>query len=64
MDKRDVICFFQEIRYLYPNMNLTENISKVTKLLDEYDICRLDIKRIYRYLDKNISLEDKTNMDI
>ena len=44
----------------YENMNLTENVSKVSKLLEEYDICRLDIKRIYRYLDKNMSTEDKT----
>ena len=36
-----------------------ENISKVSKLLEEYDICRLDIKRIYRYLDKNVSIDDK-----
>ena len=60
MDKRDVICFFQEVRYVYENMNLTENVSKISKLLEEYDICRLDIKRIYRYLDKNMSTEDKT----
>jgi hypothetical protein len=59
MDKRDVICFFQELRYIYTNMNQTENISKVSKLLEEYDICRLDIKRIYRYLDKNVSIDDK-----
>lgn len=60
MDKRDIVCFFQELRYVYENMNLAENVSKVSKLLEEYDICRLDIKRIYRYLDKNMSTEDKT----
>ena len=58
MDKRDVICLFQELRLVYQNMNSIENVNKVTKILEECDICRLDVKRIYRYLDKNIAIED------
>jgi hypothetical protein len=58
MDKRDVICLFQELRLVYQNMNAIENVNKVTKILEECDICRLDVKRIYRYLDKNVAIED------
>lgn len=58
MDKRDVICLFQELRLVYQNMNSIENVNKVTKILEECDICRLDVKRIYRYLDKNTAIDE------
>jgi hypothetical protein len=55
MDKRDIMAFFQEIRLcIGKNFNNdTEILLQVEQLFDEYDINRLDIKRMYRFLDKN-----------
>jgi hypothetical protein len=56
MDKPDLVTFFQELRLRYG-----ENISRINpnidKIFEEYDISKLDIKRLYRYLDKNIKKE-------
>lgn len=57
LDKKDVLCFFQEFRYSHPDMNTSENIYQLECLIDGYDISRLDIKRIYRYLDKSITVD-------
>ena len=53
MDKKDMISFFQEKRILFKN----DFLLRVEKLLDETSITKLDIKRIYRYLDKNVKNE-------
>jgi hypothetical protein len=50
MDKKDMMSFFQEKRLLFKS----DYLSIVEKLLDETSITKLDIKRIYRYLDKNV----------
>jgi hypothetical protein len=50
MDRKDMMSFFQEKRLLFKN----DYLSKVEKLLDETTITKLDVKRIYRYLDKNV----------
>ncbi len=50
MDRKDMISFFQERRLLFKN----DYLLKVEKLLDETAITKLDVKRIYRYLDKNV----------
>ena len=50
MDKKDMISFFQEKRLLFKN----DYLVKVEKLLEETSITKLDVKRIYRYLDKNV----------
>lgn len=56
MDKPDLITFFQELR-----LRFGENIMKMNTTMDnffdEYNISKLDIKRLYRYLDKNIKKE-------
>jgi hypothetical protein len=53
MDRNDLICFFQEMRLRYG-----ENILKTNNsIFEEYNISKLDIKRLYRYLDKNIKKE-------
>jgi hypothetical protein len=69
MDKKDLIAYFQETRLqIQPKLELqlesgvlSKNISidlevlaKLEKQLGNYNITRLDIKRIYRYLDKNV----------
>jgi hypothetical protein len=50
MDRKDMMSFFQEKRLLFKN----DYLLKVEKLLDETTITKLDVKRIYRYLDKNV----------
>jgi hypothetical protein len=50
MDKKDMMSFFQEKRLLFKS----DYLSIVEKLLDETSITKLDVKRIYRYLDKNV----------
>jgi hypothetical protein len=51
MDKNDIIAFFQELRLKSLN---NKNIGFIDKIFEEYEISKLDIKRFYRYLDKNI----------
>jgi hypothetical protein len=62
MDKKDVVSFFQELRILYQNeyITATERINEMEKLFVNYDIDRLDILRVYRYMDKNIKVETST----
>jgi SpoVK/Ycf46/Vps4 family AAA+-type ATPase len=65
MDKKDVFSFFLDIKNKYdpdsPEMNL---------LFENYEISKLDINRIYRYLEKytkenaNISDDDVSDIDL
>ena len=57
MDKKDLIAFFQEMRLFYENyyndcINNIQTINSIEKMFDTYEINKLDIRRIYRYLDK------------
>jgi len=72
MDKKDMISFFQELRLHHdPEFLSNPEISnKVDEIFENYNINKLDIKRIYRYLDKNVkkegvdeTLEDEFTMD-
>jgi hypothetical protein len=65
MDKRDVISFFQEIRLcIGKNFNNdTDLLIQIESLLIDYNISKLDIKRMYRFLDKN-SKKDEAIEDI
>jgi hypothetical protein len=60
MDKKDVISFFQELRLCNKSKLLTEaeSLSQIEKVFHGTTITRLDIKRMFRYLDKNVKLED------
>jgi len=56
LDKKDLTTMFQELR-LYKGgdfSNQTDKLIEVEKMLENYNITRLDIKRMYRYLDKNV----------
>ena len=60
-DKKDLIGFFQELRtrygsYFYLNI---QNISPLMNVFARYDIDILDMKRMCRFLDKNIKREDE-----
>ena len=57
MDKKDCIAFFQELRIIYQNegqdfLGFFEQGQLLEELFDGYSINKLDIKRIYRFLDK------------
>jgi replication factor C subunit 1 len=56
IDKKDLMTFFQELRLFYGKdfMNNTEKMNEIDKLFEDYNISKLDIKRMYRYLDKNV----------
>tara|TARA_B110000285_G_scaffold229599_1_gene294619 strand:- start:1895 stop:3256 length:1362 start_codon:yes stop_codon:yes gene_type:complete len=48
MDKNDLISFFMELK-------LTDNNDVINDLLDNYDISKLEINRIYRYAEKYVT---------
>ena len=56
MDKKDMIAFFQELR-LYVEDEIENNPEILEELFENYNINKLDIKRIYRFLDKNVKKE-------
>ena len=62
LDKKDLISLFQEIRLYYDkeNINNVDILNKLETFFQDYDISKLDIKRLYRYLDKN----SKKDLDI
>jgi GTPase SAR1 family protein len=55
MDKKDLIAFFQELRFFFGDdfQNNVDLMTHVCKLFENNDIGKLDIKRMYRYLDNN-----------
>lgn len=59
MDKKDLISFFQELRLFYGAnfLNEYDKMNEIEKLFETYGINKLDIKRMYRYLDKNVKKE-------
>ena len=61
LDKKDLIAFFQELR-LFLNIDIYNNIEEIEKYFIDYDINKLDIKRIFRFLDKNVKKD--TNNEI
>jgi DNA polymerase III delta prime subunit len=56
MDRKDVIVMFNEIRMKMGRefYNIPEKLYEIEKIFEQYEISRLDIKRMYRYLDKNV----------
>jgi len=65
MDKKDLIAFFQELRLFYGKdfYNQTDKINIVEQLFEDYGINKLDIKRMYRYLDKNVKKDTDVCID-
>jgi Cdc6-like AAA superfamily ATPase len=66
LDKKDLVAFFQEMRLFYGRefMSSAEKMAEVDRIMEDYEIDRLDIKRMFRYLDKNVkSAEDDFDDD-
>ena len=57
MDKKDVLSFFQELRLKHMHGSKDEWINDVEQEFEDTKIKKLDIKRVYRYLDKNVKRE-------
>jgi DNA polymerase III delta prime subunit len=67
MDRKDLIAFFQELRIFYGKdfYTQTDKINIVEQLFEDYNINinKLDIKRMYRYLDKNVKKDTEGSTD-
>ena len=55
MDKRDIISLFQEVRLCVGKdfTNDAEILGQIENIFEQYEINKLDIRRLHRYLDKN-----------
>jgi hypothetical protein len=59
MDKKDLFSFFLELKNKYDD-------NQLLLLFENYEISKLDINRIYRYLDKYTkenAIDDDTSVD-
>jgi hypothetical protein len=68
MDKKDLMTFFQEMRIFYTEknpdfMNDVATMNSIEAIFESYEINKLDIKRIYRYLDRNVKKTDTKEVD-
>ena len=54
MDKKDLLAFFQELRLFFGKTTWMDKMGEIEKIFENTNIDKLDIKRIYRYLDKNV----------
>ena len=56
MERSDMVSFFQELRLFYGAdfFNKSDRLNNAEKIFADTNITKLDIKRIYRYLDKNV----------
>lgn len=55
LDKKDLMCMFGELRLFLdvPNIFKNDVLLQIESLMEDYEISKLEIRRIYRYLDKN-----------
>lgn len=55
MDQKDMFSYFLSLRDKYKYSE-----DEIHEMLDNYDIGKLDISRIFRYLDKYMGLESSS----
>jgi DNA polymerase III delta prime subunit len=53
MDRRDICSFFEKLRYTHGDEYWESNDNESNVAFNDLDISKLDIRRIYRYIDKN-----------
>jgi Cdc6-like AAA superfamily ATPase len=61
LDKKDLISMFQELKiynHITEKTNITDDLNKIEKIFQDMNITKLDIKRIYRYLEKNVKKDE------
>jgi DNA polymerase III delta prime subunit len=54
MDQKDLFAFFLTLRNQYPE-------EEIPRILETYDISKLDVNRIYRYLDKYMAKPEQSS---
>jgi SpoVK/Ycf46/Vps4 family AAA+-type ATPase len=59
MDKKDMLSFFQEFR-LHVGDDVHEKVNIIENIFESLTINKLDVKRIFRFLDKNVKKETET----
>jgi len=66
MDKKDLFTLFQEIRLFNGEdfCNNNDKLCEIEKIFENYNITKLDIKRLYRYLDKNVKKDALVTDDL
>jgi DNA polymerase III delta prime subunit len=66
MDKKDIFTLFQEIRLFNCEdfCNNNDKLCEIEKIFENYNITKLDIKRLYRYLDKNVKKDALVTDDL
>jgi hypothetical protein len=59
MDKKDLILYFEELQKKYSE-------EDIIVLLENYEISKLDVQRLYRYIDKisNYGINTHADADI
>lgn len=57
MDQKDMFSYFLSLRDKYKYSE-----DEIYEMLDNYDIGKLDISRIFRYLDKYMGLESNVSV--
>ena len=68
MDRKDLVAFFQEMRIFYIEKNAdfindSATMNSIETIFENYEINKLDIKRIYRYLDRNVKKTETKDID-
>jgi len=53
LDRRDLFSFLEKMRYINNNEYWELNDNETNIAFNDLDISKLDIRRIYRYIDKN-----------
>jgi len=63
LDKKDALAMFQELRIFKGNDFYEKNdiLNAVEKMFQDTNITKLDIKRVYRFLDKNVKKDAITD---
>ena len=62
MDKKDMYAYFQELQIKHGE-NFFENVNFINDLFSNTGITNLDIKRIYRFFNKNVKKDDFVYLD-
>ena len=65
MDKKDIISFFHEMRLIHGDdfLSRPDFAAHIDGILENLNINKLDMKRIYRYLDKNVKKDSMVEED-
>jgi DNA polymerase III delta prime subunit len=65
MDQKDMLAFFKHLRYKCGDIcGNNELLAQFERFFEKYEINKLFIKRIYRYLDKNVKRDSANDEEL